>query len=61
MVKLIQHDKSGYSQTFAIMNGTHEITRIRASNRKEALTKFIDTIEYYITVRNVTPAGHIIY
>ena len=61
MVKLIHHDKSGYSQTFAIMNGTHEITRIRASSRKEALTKFIDTIEYYITVRDVTPAGHIVY
>ena len=61
MVQLIRYDKSGNKMTFAIMDGTHEITRIRASSKKEALTKFIDTIEYYITVRNVTVSGDIIY
>jgi len=61
MVQLIRYDKSGNKMTFAIMHGTHEITRIRASSKKEALTKFIDTIEYYITVRNVTVSGDIIY
>ena len=65
MVKLPDKPKHvktyNFDRTFVIMSGNHEIVRLKANSKQDALNKFINAIGFYLKVREVTPSGGIIY